>query len=222
MKTNNDQFPLGKAKTTLIGPAGKLEVMTTRPLEGGKPVVGIVCHPNPLFGGTMNNKVVTTIVRAFEHLGVATVRFNFRGVGESEGEFDNAVGECEDLRAVISWVQHALPDYQLWLAGFSFGTYITASLANQMEVARLVSVAPTVVHHDFTQLTHIRCPWLVIQGDQDEVVSFNRVVEWTKQPPAPLKFIVMKGAGHFFHGRLVELREHVERWFRTTIENDSQ
>lgn len=207
----NNEFPSGKAEMTLTGPVGGLEAVTTKLAEADQPIVGIVCHPNPLFGGTMNNKVVTTVARTFERLGLATVRFNYRGVGHSEGEYGEVVGECEDLRAVISWVKRVLPDYQLWLAGFSFGSYIAASLANQIEVDQLVSIAPPVHLHDFTQLTQIRCPWLVVQGDLDEVVPFEQVSEWANHSVVPFKFDVMEGARHFFHGRLIELKKLLEK-----------
>lgn len=207
------KFPEKNSTFLLSGPAGQLEVMTTWPENSAQPQgVGIICHPDPRQGGAMHNKVVTTTARAFAHLGLATVRFNFRGIGLSSGEYGHTHGELADLNALITWTKTVLPNQPLWLAGFSFGSYISALAAQSASPARLISIAPPVNHYDFTQFTKIRCPWLVIQGDQDEVVEFGEVQAWAQKPPSPLKFIVMPGASHFFHGRLIELREHIEQW----------
>ena len=207
----NIEFPQTNSQFILPGPAGNLEVMTTFSKDSSKNIVGVICHPHPLFEGSMQNKVVTTIAKAFDHLGFATVRFNFRGVGKSEGQYGETIGETEDLLAVIKWVKQALPDYQMVLAGFSFGAYISAKVANQISVLQLVSIGPAVSKFNFKNFTHIDCPWLVIQGDQDEVVPFEMVKAFAENPPAPLKLIVMEGASHFFHGRLIELREILEK-----------
>ncbi len=173
----------------------------------------IICHPHPEQEGTMTNKVVTTLAKAGELCGAVTLRFNFRGVGQSEGMFDNARGELDDLRAVIAWVQQQYPDLPIWLAGFSFGSYIAARVANDDGIAKkLISIAPPVglsSYYDFVSLTKISCPWLVVQGDSDEVVSFANVQAWATYPPAPLEFIMMNDVGHFFHRRLIELRENL-------------
>jgi alpha/beta superfamily hydrolase len=201
------KFPKEKTAMLLEGPAGKIEAVLTSPADSSRKIVGIVCHPHPLYEGNMNNKVVTTVARAFEILNVVAVRFNFRGVGKSEGEYGNFDGEIEDLKAVLNWVETAFPQHDVWLAGFSFGSYIAASVANQKKVAALISVAPAVNHRDFTKFTHIQCPWWVIQGAQDELVPVQEVKEWAEHPPSPLKLIVFDDASHFFHGKLIELRE---------------
>lgn len=205
------QFPTDTSQFILPGPAGDLEVLTTYPQSMNPPAVAIICHPHPLYAGTMNNKVVTTSARAFEHLGFATLRFNFRGVGKSTGEYGHVTGEIEDLKSMVAWVNHSLPGIPLSLAGFSFGACVAANVANQTQVLQLITIAPAVNHCDFQHLFQIRCPWLVIQGDQDEVVPFDQVQTFANHPPAPLKFIIMKEAGHFFHGRLIELREILEK-----------
>jgi len=128
----------------LPGPAGQLEALVSTPQQNARETVAIICHPNPLFEGTMHNKVVTTIAKAFDLLGLTTVRFNYRGVGKSEGEYGETIGETEDCLAIVDWVQKTYPNYSLWLSGFSFGAYISASVANQMAVAQLVSIAPAV------------------------------------------------------------------------------
>ncbi len=211
-------FPEEKADFLLSGPVGVLEVATTNPMVK-KPYVAIVCHPKPLHEGTMNNKVVTTIVRAFENLGLTTVRFNYRGVGKSEGSYGNETGEMDDLLCVIEWVQQVLPDYQIWLAGFSFGSFIAASIASKTDVAsQLLSVAPATNWHDFTTLTNVRCPWHVISSDADEVVPFEHVKPWLENPSSPLEYQVVHGASHFFHGRLIELRDTIEQIYTGVIE----
>ncbi|WP_423063394.1 alpha/beta hydrolase [Candidiatus Paracoxiella cheracis] len=202
-----NQFPQQEERFFLPGPAGQLEVLTTWPKEAAKKRVGIICHPHPQQEGTMNNKVVTTIAKAFDRLGLATVRFNFRGVGKSEGEYAKTIGERDDLSAIVEWVRHVLPDYEIWLAGFSFGSYIAASIANQERVSQLLTIATTVNHYDFASLTNIQCPWLSIVGEQDELVPVEEVEAFAAHPPVPMKLIVLPEVGHFFHGHLIELRE---------------
>ena len=204
------EFPQQITQFLLPSPAGSLEVMTTWPKQTPS-ITGVICHPHPLFAGTMNNKVVTTIAKAFDQLGLATVRFNFRGVGKSTGEYGETIGEREDLTAVLQWVKTVLPQPQIWLAGFSFGSYIAAAVANKIPVAQLVTVAPAVHHNDFAGLTNVGCPWLIIQGEQDEIVPFDQVKRFVENPPVPVKFIAVPGAGHFFHGRLIELRDILVR-----------
>lgn len=205
-------FPEKDSTFLIPGPAGQLEVMTTWPESGSPTGVGVICHPDPRQGGTMKNKVVTITARALMDLGLATVRFNFRGIGLSAGEYGHAQGELADLNAILDWVTTALPGQPLWLAGFSFGSYISALAAQAAKPSRLISIAPPVNHYAFDQLTQIHCPWLVIQGDEDEVVPFAQVQAWAAHPPSPLQLITMAGATHFFHGRLLELRDHIEKW----------
>lgn len=190
------------------GPIGQLEAIISEPSENNASIAAIICHPNPTQEGTMHNKVVTTMARAFDLLGCRTVRFNYRGVGRSDGEYGDVKGEIDDLKSVIDWVQKEWPNSTVWLSGFSFGSFVSASAANQTDVAtQLVSVAPAVNWHDFTTLTNIRCPWLVIASDADEVVPFEEVRDWLDHPPSPMKVEIMHGASHFFHGRLIELRD---------------
>lgn len=209
---NYKTFPEKNSQFLLPGPAGQLEIITTWPESVRLIGVGVICHPDPRQEGSMHNKVVTTAARAFSELGLATVRFNFRGVGLSSGEYGHITGELADLNTLITWVRAVLPTQPLWLAGFSFGSYISALAAESAQPVRLISIAPPVNHYDFTQLTGIKCPWLVIQGDQDEIVPCSAVQAWAAHPPAPLQLIIMSGVTHFFHGRLLELREYIEKW----------
>ncbi len=213
-----DHFPKTRQeKIMLSGPAGALEALTTMPVEQTIAGVGVICHPDPQQSGTMHNKVVTVIAQAFNQLQLATVRFNYRGVGLSEGKYGNVQGECDDLDAVLDWVRQVLPQQPLWLAGFSFGSYISAQAAQRVPTHKLLSVAPPVHRLSLANLTEIRCPWLVIQGDQDEVVPFADVKQWAEHPPSPLQFVVMPGVGHFFHQRLIELREIIVNHMENNI-----
>lgn len=201
-------FPTNNETFFIEGPAGKIECQSSWP-ESAQQRVMIICHPHPLYEGSMHNKVVTTLARAGDQCQLPTLRFNFRGVGNSAGSYGEMAGEIEDCLAVVNWTRTVLPNYELVLAGFSFGSFISASVANQIDTQRLINIAPAVNHADFNTLTNISCPWLVIQGDRDEVIPPNLVFDFCESPPAPLELIVMHEAGHFFHGRLVELREFV-------------
>ncbi len=202
------EFPMGEVNFYLPGPAGKLEVLTSTPsVMLNKPLIGVICHPHSLFGGTMHNKVVYTIARAFKELGMPTVRFNFRGVGASEGHYDEGKGETDDLLAVLQWLKQIKPEALFWLAGFSFGSYVAARAATQWPIEQLVSVAPPVVNFNFAELSDIPCPWLIVQGDADEIVDPNAVFSWINSLAVPAQLIRMPGASHFFHGQLIELRQ---------------
>ena len=202
-------FPCGKAPITIPGPAGGLEALCGCPREPAG-VTAVICHPHPLYGGTMNNKVVYTVARALEDLGLHTVRFNFRGVGASTGVFDTGRGETEDLLAVLRWAAGRRPGERFWLAGFSFGSYVAARAVSRWTTEQLISIAPPVARFDFSEFPRPDCPWLVVQGDADEVVDPGAVFSWLGGlEPAPT-VIRMAGAGHFFHGRLIELRERLK------------
>lgn len=212
-----NQFPVGEAPTLITGPAGSLQAITTCPQnaveEGGN--VTIVCHPHSLMGGTMNNKVVHTVARARRDLGHRVVRFNFRGVEKSEGEYDHGVGEQDDLLAVIDWVRQARPQDRIWLAGFSFGSYVAASTCTRAiergdPVDHLLLIAPAVVNYDFEQMTHFSCPVAMIYGDADEVVDADEIRRWGDRIVSPKQIFCLNEAGHFFHGRLTEVKTIIQ------------
>jgi len=205
-------FPQTETTFLLQGPAGNLEVLATPIAENTtqKSAIAIICHPHPLHGGTMTNKVVTTLARAFRDIGLRTVRFNFRGVGKSEGSYAEGIGETDDLLAVVKWVKEVFPDTDIWLAGFSFGSCVAIRAATMIPVAQLVCIAPPVSRFDLAGLPPVTCPWLIIQGDQDEVVVPEEVFAWAENLNPPPTLIRMQGAGHFFHGRLLELRDILE------------
>lgn len=191
----------------LPGPAGELEVMSEIPDVPVRDLVMLICHPHPLFGGTMHNKVVTTLAKVASELSIPSVRFNFRGVGKSTGQYDDGVGEIDDLQAIIHWVNQQYPNSRLWLSGFSFGSYISAEVATTGIAERLISIAPPATRWHFKEITSMPCPWLVVQGDADEVVEPEAVFAWFAQNHPQAEMICMPQASHFFHGRLIELRE---------------
>lgn len=205
-------FPTSEATFLLPAPSGFLEVLTSPPKENVEPKnsIAIICHPHPLYSGTMHNKVVTTLKRVYSDLGMKTVRFNFRGVGKSSGEFANGVGELEDLMTVIKWAQQVCPQDEICLAGFSFGSYIAACAADIFPTKSLVCIAPPVERFDFAKLNHISCPWIVVQGDQDDVVTPSEVYRWIDSLKLKPQLIRIPDASHFFHGKLLELRNELE------------
>ena len=198
-----------KSETLLIpGAVGTLEAILEQPDSNiARNGIAICCHPHPLHGGTMTNKVIHTVARSAVSLGLTSIRFNFRGVGNSEGEYADGLGERDDLRAVIEWVKRQYPGAQLWLAGFSFGAYVSAMVAHEFEIEQLVSVAPPVFRFDFTGFQQPKCSWLAVMGDADEVVNFNDTQAWIESLSPQPDWVVMKGAGHFFHSRLIDLKE---------------
>ncbi len=208
--TPNEFSRVAQEAIFLSGPTGRLEALTTWPKAPDCCGVAIVCHPHPLYHGSMHNKVVTTLAKAYDRMGFATLRFNYRGVGQSAGEYGHMEGEIADLLAVKTWVERVLPGVPMALAGFSFGSFIAASVANQCpEVLELITVAPAVNHADFSVLTSIRCPWRLIMGEADEVVPYEEVRAFADHPPSPLDFISLPATSHFFHGRLPELQAAV-------------
>jgi hypothetical protein len=199
-------------KAVIRGPAGSIEAMVERPPRARGDIVAVCCHPHPLYGGTMQNKVVHTLARACQDQRVTTVRFNFRGVGASEGQHDDGVGESADAAAVADWARATTGATRLWSLGFSFGGFVAYRLATLQDAAALVTVAPPVQRFDFTRLPVPRCPWLVAQGDADELVDHARVLAWARDlEPAP-QLRMLSGAEHFFHGRLTELRSILGAW----------
>jgi hypothetical protein len=200
-------------RLNLAGPAGDLEALIEIPLGEAAPEsvssFAVVCHPHPLYGGTLDNKVAWALARAFQQLGAATIRFNFRGVGASAGSYDAGSGETADALAVAAYGRARWPQASLWLAGFSFGAVVALRAAAEARPQRLVAVAPGITTIEVGEASAPACPWLIVQGDADEVVPAEAVLAWAhKLSPAP-ELVVLPGASHFFHGRINELREAV-------------
>jgi alpha/beta superfamily hydrolase len=192
------------------GPAGPLSVAVDTTTDVPSRGLAVVCHPHPLQGGTMDNKVVTTIARALTQRGWRTVRFNYRGVGQSGGAWDEGRGEVDDALAVIA--AHRAAGEALVLGGFSFGGYVAASAATKLPegqpAQRLVLVAPATVNF---KAPPVVADTLLIHGEADDVVPLSATMDWAR--PQALPVVVVPGAGHFFHGQLMLLKSLVLRNF---------
>ncbi|NBW52289.1 MAG: alpha/beta fold hydrolase [Betaproteobacteria bacterium] len=203
-------------KFQIAGPSGVLEGLIDEPVDIPAQAwrgTAVIAHPHPLFGGTMDNKVVQTVARAFVQTGWRAVRFNFRGVGGSGGAYDNGTGELQDLLAVV---KHAAPDGTLALAGFSFGAFVTSHAVAAMtgrDLAKVVLVGAAASRFEVAPVApdlHDRT--LVLHGEQDDTVPLADVMNWAR--PQSLPVTVVPGGGHFFHGQLPLLRSLVARHLR--------
>ena len=201
-------WPVSPTRFMIPGPVGALECIALSPSE--RPTrIAVVCHPHSLHGGSMDNKVVVMLERALRELGVASVRFNFRSVGASQGSYDEGIGEGEDLAAVVALARGWSPAAELILAGFSFGTFVSARMADPLAANLLISVAPAVTRFDFTGLGRPQCRWIVLQGETDEVVDPVQVFAYLAHLQPPIELLRFADTGHFFHGKLVQLRERL-------------
>lgn len=189
-----------------------LEGLLDKP-AGAPRALAVVCHPHPMQQGAMTNKVTYILARAFNDLGALSLRFNFRGVGKSAGSYDNGIGETDDALAALDWLSAQYPSLPLWLGGFSFGAYVALRAQSERPVKQLVTVAPAVERFNANTIKVPRMPWLLIQGDADDVVSPQAVLDWVAQLAVKPKLVVLKGAGHFFHGRLNDVRQAVVEAF---------
>lgn len=211
-----------KQQLGIIGPAGELEALLESTQEGEPSGCAVICHPHPLHGGTMQNKVAHTLARSFLGAGFTALRFNFRGVGNSEGGFDNGDGEVEDVLAAVNWMRQEMPNLPLWVAGFSFGAAMAVRAAIDCKPDGLISIAPAVTRFAGKLDTQPECPWLIIQGDQDELVDIDATIAWiNKLDPGP-EFEVIRGAEHFFHGKLTLLRNAVAEFVRDHPKSGTQ
>jgi alpha/beta superfamily hydrolase len=192
-------------RLTIAGPAGALECAIDRPADAPRGVA-VVCHPHPLHGGTMDNKVAQTLARAFVQLGYVAVRFNYRGVGQSEGGFGDAIGETDDAMAVIA--KYRDPALPLALAGFSFGGFVAATAATRLpaeaKAERIVLIGPSTKELSVPTVPE---DTLVIHGETDDVVPLSATLDWARLQVLPV--VVVPGVGHFFHGQLTLLKNLV-------------
>jgi len=210
------QAPTPPQSVAITGPAGNIEALVDIPADATASAVGVICHPHPLHGGTMTNKVVHTLAKAFNDVGAPTVRFNYRGVGASTGVYADGNGETDDALAVLDWATQRWPGAQLWLGGFSFGgaVAIRASVAFSRApgIARLVTVAPAIRRVSVDDNKLPQCPWLIVQGDRDELVDPADIQQWAQALPVHPRLAMLDGVEHFFHGRLNDLRTTVVDW----------
>lgn len=195
---------------SIAGVVGQLEIRLTEvdSSDLAKPAgLVVISHPHPEFGGTMDNKVVTTIERSFQGLGYSTLAYNFRGVGDSEGEYDGGVGEQGDLACVVNWARKQLMFSELVLGGFSFGAYVTLSAQPSLKADRLFIVAPPVGLYDFSGIEEVSVPWEVVIGLQDEVVEPREMLDWAVSRERQPTLYCRAESSHFFHGQLVWLKK---------------
>jgi len=222
MKINWKKLSAGEQPLLLPGAVGNIEAKLHLPvinnLEGPPKAVLICCHPHPQFGGTMNNKVVHTVVKTFSKMGVPALRFNFRGIGQSEGDYDEGRGESDDLLMLSNLMQKSWPDSQLWLAGFSFGSWVAAGCAVAAGAKQLLSIAPPVRYFDAVDFQSPACPWLVLMGEQDEVVEPSEVYAWIDAQLIPPQLIKFPETGHFFHAQIVKLSHVLQQHYQPLID----
>lgn len=194
-------------KFSIPAPAGVLHGVVHMP--AGEPrALAVVAHPLPTMGGTMDNKIVTTLVKAFAELGFVAVRFNFRGVGDSSGVYDEGNGEVEDVRTIVDYAYQEFGKLPLVLSGFSFGGYVQARAAEKLHPARLVLVAPAVGRFAMPQVPGHT---LVIHGESDEIVPLSDALNWAR--PQHLPLVLVPEATHYFHGFLPLLKSLVLHHF---------
>jgi alpha/beta superfamily hydrolase len=190
----------GERRSSIAGPAGTLEVAFNVP-QGALRGIALIAHPHPLQGGTLDNKVVQTLAKTFAALGYASVRFNFRGVGQSEGQFDDGIGETDDALAALAAAKLEFGELPVALAGFSFGSYVQTRVAHAITAERLVLIGPAVKRFP---IEVVPPDTIVIHGEEDDVVALADVLAWAR--PQQLPVMVFPGCGHFFHGRLPQLQ----------------
>ena len=201
--------PASLQRLSIDGPAGKLEIAVNEP-ESARRGIALVAHPHPLYVGKLDNKVVQTLAKAFVALGYCALRLNFRGVGASDGVFDEGRGEVEDFLALADYGRRTYGEGELAIGGFSFGGFIAAAAAEQLAPRHLVLAAPAVGRFS---VGNVQPGTLVVHGEEDDVVPLKDVFDWAR--PQMLPVIVFPGTGHFFHGNLVTLQRLVEQHCRT-------
>ncbi|MEN3032240.1 alpha/beta hydrolase [Chromobacterium amazonense] len=194
-------------KIQIAGPVGALDTIIV-PAQGEANGVAVICHPNPLQGGTHTNKVVQTAAKALSQMGYACYCPNLRGVGDSEGEHDYGQGEVDDVIAVVEYAKSQHPGLPLALAGFSFGGFVAARTRARIEADKLLLMGVAVGKYPIPT-PDVPADALVIHGEEDEVIPLSNVMNWAR--PQSLPVLVLPGAGHFFHGRLVQLAQMIQR-----------
>ena len=186
-----------KRETVLLaGPAGKLEVVINRPSSAPRGIA-LIAHPHPLYGGTLDNKVVQTLASTFGEIDCIALRMNFRGVGQSDGKHDAGNGETDDMLFVAEHAKREFGDLPIFLAGFSFGGFVQTRVATKLNVTKLVLIAPAAGRFD---VAAVKPNTLVIHGEQDDTVPLTAIMDWAR--PQNLPIVVIPGADHFFHKRL--------------------
>lgn len=205
--------------TFIEGPVGRLEAILKEP-EAAVTRAAVVCHPHPLFKGTMHNKVVYRIAKVFQQEGFAVLRFNFRGTGKSQGEHDRGQGEQDDLRAALAFIESKYADAEIWVAGFSFGSGVALKVGcGDARVRALVAAGVPVSKYDAYQVPDCGKPKLFVQGSHDEFGSRADLEAAFASLSEPKALKIIEGGDHFFEGHLDELSEAVRDFIRATISN---
>jgi alpha/beta superfamily hydrolase len=194
----------------IAGPAGPLEALLDLP-TGEPRAVAVFGHPHPLHGGTMHTKALYQAAKAMPRIGVAALRINFRGVGQSAGTFDSGPGEKADFRAAVSYATERFPDLPVWAAGMSFGSWIAMTVgAEDARVSLLLGIAPPVDRYDFTALRTCTLPKFIIHGEADELISIKEIRKLYAQIPEPKELVTIEDANHLFEGKTSMVGEAVE------------
>ncbi|QIW09440.1 alpha/beta hydrolase [Francisella sp. LA112445] len=194
------------------GKVGQIEVAHDKVKDSDPQVAAVICHPHPLYQGSMHNKVVTTISRAMKTHSIQSYRFNYRGVGDSQGEYGDGDGELDDLLSVCKWIADNTDVKKILLCGFSFGGAIAYKGLSKLDnVITLITIAPAVDRFDLTKFDEPNVPWFVIQGIDDDTVNPSSVFDFTlKKVKSDLTLVKMDQVGHFFHGKLIQLKNVIE------------
>ena len=204
------------------GPCGRIEGKFTK-AEDRRAPAALVLHPHPLHHGSMNNKVVYNIYKALADNGFSVLRINFRGVGKSQGEYDQGVGELTDAATALDWLQTQIPEAQdFWIGGFSFGSWIALQLMmRRPEISTFIAVSPPVNRYDFSFLAPCPIPGLIVQGDADSIVPEDSVSELVsriaKQKFAAIEYLLIHGGDHFFRTKIDEMRASVNEYIKTRL-----
>lgn len=197
----------------LEGPAGRLEAMLWTTPASASGLAGVVCHPHPLFGGTMHNKVVYQAAKALHGQGIPVLRFNFRGAGLSEGQHDRGTGEQDDVRAALEFLASEFPGRPIVLAGFSFGSWVGLRVGcGDARVSHLIGLGLPVDSSDLSYLRHCSKPKLIVQGANDQFGGRANVEALFSTISDPKQLVVLEGADHFFQGKLGEMAAAIDRW----------
>lgn len=208
------------------GPEGRIEARYHQSEKKNAPAA-IILHPHPLHGGTMNNKVAYNLYHAFARNGFSVVRFNFRGVGRSQGKYDDGIGELSDAAAVLDWLQIQNPNASsFWMGGFSFGSWIGMQLLmRRPEIEGFIAVSPPVGNFDFNFLSPCPAHGLILQGDQDSIVSVDNVSRLSeklaKQRNANIDYRIILGADHFYRTHMDNLSSHVEEYILSRMSDEA-
>lgn len=211
MSVSPDLPAPGQTRELLIqGRAGAIETLVATP-RGVASGIAVVCHPHPLFGGALSNKVVYTLASCALKSGYVAARFNFRGVGKSVGAHDEGRGETDDTLTIIEWLRERMPGAPLLLAGFSFGAFVSIKAAERARPALQISIAPPFAKYvgDAERPPRPDCPWLVVHGRDDDTVSYEDTMGEIAHYQPPPEIVTLDGVGHFFHGRLGDLQHAV-------------